>query len=80
MITAHDLMDAAEVAEAFGVTQSSLRVAMTSSAYPSLSAKLPAPLRQIGGKWCWVRADVEGALVATSDPCDPHGIPRPVSS
>ena len=64
MITAHDLMDAAEVAEAFGVTQSSLRVAMTSSAYPSLSAKLPAPLRQIGGKSRLLGAGRRGGSVS----------------
>lgn len=59
-ITGHDLMDMHEVADAFGVSLSSVRVAMSSPAtFPSLAARLPAPLRQIGNAWVWLRSDVE---------------------
>lgn len=62
-ITGHDLMDSYEVAEAFGVTMSSLAVAMSSpEVYPTLAARLPAPLRKIGRSWVWLRADIENAL------------------
>jgi predicted DNA-binding transcriptional regulator AlpA len=66
-ITAHDLMDGIEVAAAFGVSQSSLQVALSvPDAFPSLAAKLPAPIRKIGRSWVWLRSDVEAALAVTS--------------
>jgi hypothetical protein len=62
-ITGHDLMDSAEVAEAFGVTPSSVQVALSSPhVFPSLAKRLPEPIRKIGNRWVWVRADVEAAL------------------
>ena len=64
-ITAHDLMDATEVAEAFGVERSSIQVAMSAAGprvTPSLTRRLPAPLRKVGKAWVWSRADVEAAL------------------
>jgi predicted DNA-binding transcriptional regulator AlpA len=66
-ITATDIMDADEVAEAFGVKASSLYVAMsTPDAFPSLAAKLPAPLRRVGRSWVWARTDVEAAVKEAS--------------
>lgn len=66
-ITAHDLMDAAEVAAAFGVKQSSLSVAMSNpDQYPALANRLPAPLRKISGRYVWARADIEAALAVTT--------------
>jgi hypothetical protein len=65
-ITAHDLMDSAEVAEAFGVAMSSLSVAVSSpDVYPSLANRLPPPLRKVGRGWVWLRADIEKALEVT---------------
>jgi hypothetical protein len=62
MITGHDLMDVGEVALAFGVTESSVQVALSSpDTYPSLANRLPAPLRRIGRSWVWLRADIEAA-------------------
>ena len=62
-ITAHDLMDADEVAEAFGVTRSSLHVALSNpDVFPSLAARLPAPIRKVGRSFVWLRADVEAAV------------------
>jgi len=78
-VTAYDIMDTAEVAEAFGVTVSSVGVAMSfPKRYPGLAAKLPLPLRKVGSSWVWSRDAVEAALVATSDQADPHGMARPV--
>lgn len=66
-ITAHDLMDMSEVADAFGVAMPSVRVAMSRpTVYPSLAARLPAPLRLVGTSWVWLRSDVEAALAAAS--------------
>lgn len=62
-ITADDLMDADEVAEAFGVAKSSLQVAMSKgNTYPALRGRLPAPIRKCGGAWVWLRYDVEKAV------------------
>jgi predicted DNA-binding transcriptional regulator AlpA len=61
-VTGHDLMDVDEVADAFGVTRSSLHVALSTDQFPSLTRRLPAPLRRIGRSWVWARADVEAAL------------------
>jgi predicted DNA-binding transcriptional regulator AlpA len=62
-ITGHDLMDTAEVADAFGVTTSSVGVAMSKPhVFPALANRLPPPLRKIGKSWVWVRADIEDAL------------------
>lgn len=62
-VSAYDLMDADEVAAAFGVTESSLRVALSKpDAFPTLANRLPAPLRRIGRSWVWARADVERAV------------------
>lgn len=62
-ITGYDLMDGTEVADAFGVTASTMRVAMYNpDTFPSLAAVLPDPLRKIGRSWVWLRADVEAAL------------------
>lgn len=66
-ITGHDLMDTGEVADAFGVTKSSVQVAMSKpNVYPSLAARLPAPLRLVGNSWVWLRSDVEAALAAAA--------------
>jgi hypothetical protein len=66
-ISAHDLMDGAEVAEAFGVKASSVNVALSSPHnYPSLAAQLPAPLRRVGNAWVWLRSDVEAAVKAAA--------------
>jgi len=66
-ITAHDIMDADEVAEAFGVKASSLYVAMSNpDTFPSLAARLPDPLRRVGRSWVWARADVEAAVKEAS--------------
>jgi hypothetical protein len=65
-ITAFDLMDTTEVAEAFGVTTSSLRVALNNpDVYPTLAERLPDPLRRVGQSWVWLRAEVEAALAVT---------------
>lgn len=62
-ITGYDLMDTAEVAEAFGVKPSSLLVAMSQpGVFPALAGKVPEPLRKVGNSWVWLRADIEGAL------------------
>jgi predicted DNA-binding transcriptional regulator AlpA len=59
-------MDSAEVAAAFGVTPSSLSVAMSNPGiYPSLANRLPDPLRRIGRAWVWRRADIEAAILAS---------------
>lgn len=64
-ILPHDLMDSAEVAEAFGVSMTSIRIALTQpDTFPSLAARLPKPLRKIGRGHVWARADVEAALEA----------------
>lgn len=61
-ITGHDLMDADEVAEAFGVARSSLHVAMSNpDVYPTLAAVLPQPIRKVGRSFVWLRYDVEKA-------------------
>jgi predicted DNA-binding transcriptional regulator AlpA len=66
-ITSHDIMDVDEVAEAFGVKPSSLYVAMSNpDTFPSLAAKLPAPLRRVGRSWVWARRDVEAAVKAVT--------------
>ena len=68
MITAYDLMDPAEVAEAFGVTLSSLQVALSASGehvYPALRNRLPDPLRYVGKTRVWLRSEVEAALAVT---------------
>lgn len=62
-IAPDDLMDAEEVAEAFGVTRSSLSVAMSKpDTFPTLAARLPDPLRRVGNSWVWLRVDVSQAL------------------
>jgi len=66
-VTATDIMDADEVAAAFGVKASSLYVAMSNPAtFPSLAARLPSPLRRVGRSWVWARTDIEAALKETS--------------
>lgn len=61
----NDLMDVHEVAEAFGVTTSSVRVAQSQpDKYPALANRMPAPVRRIGRSYVWSRADVEAALEA----------------
>lgn len=61
-ITGHDLMDADEVAEAFGVTRSSLHVALSNpDVFPALANRLPAPIRKVGRSYVWLRYDVEKA-------------------
>jgi predicted DNA-binding transcriptional regulator AlpA len=61
-ITAHDLMDSNEVAEAFGISTSSLRVALHNpDIYPALADQLPPPLRKIGNSHVWLRYDIEKA-------------------
>jgi len=66
-LTPNDIMDADEVAAAFGVKASSLYVAMSNpETFPSLAARLPAPLRRVGRSWVWARADVEAAVKETS--------------
>jgi len=66
-ITAHDLMDTTEVAKAFGVTTSSLRVALNNpDVFPALAARLPDPLRRVGQSWVWLRSEVEAALTVTA--------------
>lgn len=65
-ITAHDLMDIEEVAEAFGVKRSSLHVAMSRpDQYQSLANRLPPPLRRVGRTYIWLRSDIEAAVAAT---------------
>lgn len=62
-ITGYDLMDSSEVAEAFGVSQSSLNVAMSKpDVFPALADRLPAPIRKIGKSWVWLRVDIEAAV------------------
>ena len=64
-INAHDLMDSAEVAEAFEVTRSSLSVAMSNpDVFPGLAKRLPAPIRKISGSHVWRRSDVEKAVAS----------------
>lgn len=66
-ITGHDLMDVDEVAKAFGVTRSSLHVALSNpEQYQSLAKRLPDPLRRVGRSWVWARVDIEAALAVTS--------------
>jgi hypothetical protein len=66
-ITGHDLMDAVEVAEAFGVTKSSLTVAISRpDVFPALANRLPPPLRKVGHSYVWLRRDIEAALAVTS--------------
>lgn len=63
MIHAHDLMDVDEVAAAFGVATSSLRVALSNpDTFPALASRLPPPLRRVGRSWVWERAAVERAV------------------
>ena len=58
-------MDGTEVAEAFGVSLSSIQVALSApTAFPSLAAKLPPPIRKIGRSWVWLRTDIEASLAA----------------
>jgi predicted DNA-binding transcriptional regulator AlpA len=67
-ISAHDLMDSNEVADAFRVTRSTLHVAMSRpEVLPTLTEHLPAPLRKIGSTYVWLRADVEAAVTARAD-------------
>jgi predicted trehalose synthase len=76
-VQAHDIMDTAEVAAALGVAVASVQVALSRPAVnPALARRLPPPLRKVGNVWVWTRESVEAVIV--SDPCDPHGIPRPV--
>jgi len=64
-----ELMDAAEVAEALGVTLSTLRVALTRpNVAPTVALRLPEPLRKIGAAWVWRRVDVERAIQEFSRP------------
>lgn len=64
-ITGHDLMDGSEVADAFGVTQGSLHVALSSpSVFPALANFLPDPIRKIGRSHVWLRYDIERAVAA----------------
>ena len=64
-ITGYDLMDNAEVAEYLGVKQSSVLVALSQpEVYPTLAARLPAPIRKIGKSWVWLRADIEAMEMA----------------
>jgi hypothetical protein len=50
MITAHDLMDVDGVATAFGVTRSSLHVALSKPEVDAaLATRLPDPLRRSAG-------------------------------
>ena len=64
-ITGNDLMDTAEVSEAFGVTMSSLQVALSNpEVFPALANHLPPPIRKIGRSWVWLRYDVERAVAA----------------
>ena len=66
-ITGYDLMDAQEVANAFGISRSSLNVALSSpDVYPTLAAILPAPLRMIGRSNVWLRSEIEAAIKAYS--------------
>ena len=67
-IQPRDLMDTAEVADAFGVAMSTINVAMNSNGFPGLTARLPPPLRKIGRGWVWARADVEAALAKEVKP------------
>lgn len=62
-ITGHDLMDATEVAAAFGVSRNTLNVAISKpDVYKALAGKLPEPLRKIGNNNVWLRSDVERAV------------------
>lgn len=62
-ITGHDLMELDEVAEAFGVASSSVRVALSQpDVFPALANRLPAPLRKVGRSFVWLRYDVEKAV------------------
>ena len=62
-ITGHDLMDAYEVADAFGVSRSSMHVALSNpDVYPALAEYLPQPIRTIGRSFVWLRYDVERAV------------------
>jgi hypothetical protein len=64
-ITIDDLMDAHQVAEAFAVSRSSLRVAMNNpDQFKALAGKLPAPIGQLAGGWVWLRYDIDKALAA----------------
>ena len=60
MIQPHDLLDAGELAQLLGVTADSLRAmrAHGPDRYPRLRG-MPEPLRTVGGKPVWRRADIE---------------------
>jgi hypothetical protein len=63
MIEPHDIMDTAEVAERFGVSMSSIQVALAAPhRHPTLAARLPAPFRKIGRSWVWRRVDIESII------------------
>lgn len=55
-----DIMDTAEVAAHFGVSMSSINVAMSKpDLNPRLARALPQPLRRVGKSWVWRRSDIE---------------------
>jgi hypothetical protein len=55
-------MDTSEVAAYFGVAMSSIQLALSQpDKFPSLAARLPAPMRKIGRSWVWRRVDIERA-------------------
>lgn len=62
-----DLMDVNEVAEAFGVSTTSIRVARSQpDKFRALADKLPEPLRMVANTWVWLRFDVEQAVRKSS--------------
>lgn len=64
-ISIDDLMDITQVAEAFGVTTSSVRVALNKpDQFRALADKLPAPLGKLNSSWVWLRYDVEKVVNA----------------
>lgn len=67
-IEPEDIMDVSEVAEAFGLSKTSIHVAITQpDKFRALADRLPPPLRKVSRAWVWRRDDIERALATPEE-------------